>query len=41
MVGMTATDFTVGDPNDPSVLNVVGFDTNTPQAIGEFSAGNI
>lgn len=33
VVGMTATEFTIADPNDPRTLDVVGFDTATPQAI--------
>ena len=36
VVGMTATDFTVADPNDPNTLDVVGFDSATPNAISEF-----
>lgn len=38
VVGVTATDFTIADPNDPLSLDVVGFDTTTPQAISEFIA---
>jgi 60 kDa SS-A/Ro ribonucleoprotein len=33
VVGMTATDFSIADPQDPGMLDVVGFDTATPQAI--------
>ncbi len=33
VVGMTATDFSIADPRDPRMLDVVGFDTATPQAI--------
>ncbi len=36
VVGMTATDFTIADPSDPLTLDVVGFDTATPQVISEF-----
>ena len=39
VVGMTATNFTVADPKDPNTLDVVGFDTSTPQAISEFVKG--
>lgn len=39
VVGMTATDFTIADPNDPLTLDVVGFDTATPQLISEFVRG--
>lgn len=38
-VGMTATNFTIADPNDPGQLDVVGFDTATPQLISEFAKG--
>lgn len=33
VVGMTATDFSIADPQDPGMLDVVGFDTAAPQAI--------
>ncbi len=36
VVGMTATGFTIADPNDAGMLDVVGFDTATPQAISAF-----
>lgn len=36
-VGMTATRFSVVDPKDELQLNVVGFDTETPTIITEFS----
>lgn len=36
VVGMTATNFTIADPKDPGALDVVGFDTGTPQMISEF-----
>jgi len=34
--GMTATGFSIADPADPGMLDVVGFDTATPQAIAAF-----
>lgn len=34
--GMTATDFSIADPRDPAMLDVVGFDTATPQIVNEF-----
>jgi 60 kDa SS-A/Ro ribonucleoprotein len=37
-VGMTATEFTILDPQDSGSLNVVGFDSATPQVIGDFVA---
>lgn len=41
VVGVTATDFTIADPNDPGMLDVVGADANLPKLITEFSAGRI
>ena len=39
VVGMVANGFTIADPNDPGMLDVVGFDTATPQLISEFARG--
>lgn len=39
VVGMTATNNTIGDPSDVGTLNVVGFDTATPQVISDFIRG--
>ncbi len=36
VIGMTATNFTIADPNDPLTLDVCGFDTTVPQVLGEF-----
>jgi 60 kDa SS-A/Ro ribonucleoprotein len=36
VVAMTANDFTIADPDDAGMLDVVGFDPNTPQIIAEF-----
>jgi 60 kDa SS-A/Ro ribonucleoprotein len=41
VVGMTSNGFTIADPNDPGMLDVVGFDTSTPQVISDFSAGRL
>ena len=41
VVGMTATKFSIADPSDDKMLDVVGFDTNAPQAISNFAAGKI
>jgi len=41
VVGMTATEFSIADPSDAGMLDVVGFDTASPQLISDFSAGNI
>lgn len=37
VVGMTATGFTIADPKDAGMLDVVGFDTATPQMMSEFA----
>lgn len=37
VVGMTATDFTIADPSDDGMLDVVGFDTAAPSVIADFS----
>lgn len=36
VVGMTATNFTIADPNDSGMLDVVGFDSAVPQIISDF-----
>lgn len=41
VVGMTATDFTIADPSDPGMFDVVGLDANLPKLVTEFSAGRI
>ena len=35
---MTATDFTIADPTDPGMLDVVGFDSALPTLLTDFSA---
>jgi 60 kDa SS-A/Ro ribonucleoprotein len=35
--GMTATGFSIADPNDAGMLDVVGFDTSTPSVVAEFA----
>lgn len=37
VVGMTATGFTIADPNDPGMLDVVGFDAAAPQVMADFA----
>jgi 60 kDa SS-A/Ro ribonucleoprotein len=39
VVGMLANQFTIADPNDPGMLDVVGFDTAVPQLLADFAAG--
>lgn len=41
VVGMVTNGFTVADPDDGGMLDVVGFDTASPQLISDFSAGRI
>lgn len=37
VVGMVADGFTIADPNDTGMLDVVGFDTATPELISDFA----
>ncbi|GAB3622148.1 TROVE domain-containing protein [Mariniluteicoccus endophyticus] len=39
VVGMTSTGFTVADPDDGGMLDVVGFDASAPAVIGDFLRG--
>ena len=39
VVGMVSNGFSIADPNDPGMLDVVGFDSATPQLISEFARG--
>ena len=39
VVGMVSNGFSIADPNDPGMLDVVGFDTATPQLISDFARG--
>ena len=39
VVGMTATGFSIADPDDPGMLDVVGFDAAVPSLITEFARG--
>jgi 60 kDa SS-A/Ro ribonucleoprotein len=39
VVGMVSNGFSIADPNDPGMLDVVGFDTATPQLISAFAEG--
>lgn len=41
VVGMTSTGFSIADPSDPLMLDVVGLDTATPKLISEFIGGQI
>jgi 60 kDa SS-A/Ro ribonucleoprotein len=37
VVGMTSTGFSIADPNDAGMIDVVGFDTSTPPVIADFA----
>jgi 60 kDa SS-A/Ro ribonucleoprotein len=39
VVGMVSNGFSIADPNDPGQLDVVGFDTATPQLVSDFARG--
>jgi 60 kDa SS-A/Ro ribonucleoprotein len=39
VVGMVSNGFSIADPNDPGQLDIVGFDTATPQLISDFARG--
>lgn len=41
VVGMASTGFSIADPSDPGSLDVVGFDTGTPQLLSDFARGVI
>lgn len=41
VVGMTATNFSIADPTDKDVLDVIGFDTATPNIMSDFIRGDI
>lgn len=36
VIGMTSTEFTIADPSDPGMLDVVGFDTAAPAIMADF-----
>ena len=41
VVGMLANEFSIADPNDPGMLDVVGFDPAAPQIMADFALGLI
>jgi 60 kDa SS-A/Ro ribonucleoprotein len=41
VVGMTATGFSIADPRDAGMLDVVGFDTAAPNLIADFCRGEL
>ena len=36
VVGMTSNGFTIADPNDRGMLDIVGFDAATPSVLSDF-----
>ncbi len=41
VVGMQSNGFTIADPNDKGMLDVVGFDSAAPQVMSLFAEGQI
>jgi 60 kDa SS-A/Ro ribonucleoprotein len=41
VVAMVSNGFSIADPADPGMLDVVGFDTATPQLIADFARGSL
>jgi 60 kDa SS-A/Ro ribonucleoprotein len=41
VVGLVANEVSIADPTDPGMLDVVGFDTATPQLISDFARGEL
>jgi 60 kDa SS-A/Ro ribonucleoprotein len=41
VVGMVSNGFSIADPNDGGMLDVVGFDTAAPQVMTDFAAGRL
>ena len=39
VIGMVANGFTIADPEDPGMLDIVGFDTATPDVVSGFARG--
>lgn len=37
VVGMTASNFSIADPEDPGMLDIVGFDASIPVVMGDFA----
>lgn len=41
VVGMVSNGFTIADPNDAGMLDIVGFDTSAPEVIRQFAANRM
>jgi 60 kDa SS-A/Ro ribonucleoprotein len=40
VVGMTSNGFSIADPEDAGMLDVVGFDTAVPQVMADFAVAD-
>lgn len=41
VVGMASNGFSIADPQDAGMLDIVGFDSAAPNIMSEFAKGNI
>ena len=41
VVGLTATNVSIADPNNPAMLDIAGFDAAVPNLIADFSRGDL
>jgi 60 kDa SS-A/Ro ribonucleoprotein len=41
VVGMVSSNFSIADPEDRGMLDVVGFDTDAPELVSQFALGNV
>lgn len=41
VLGVASNDFTIADPKDSGMLDMCGFDSNSPRILADFSAGRI
>ncbi len=41
VVGMVSTGFSIADPDDAGMMDVVGFDTATPRVVSQFVGGEV
>jgi 60 kDa SS-A/Ro ribonucleoprotein len=41
VVGVASTEFSIADPRDPGQMDFVGFDSNAPRVMADFSAGRL
>jgi 60 kDa SS-A/Ro ribonucleoprotein len=41
VIGMVSNGFSIADPEDPGMLDVVGFDTATPGVVAGFARGEL